>query len=128
MNLSEQRARRHRHNRVLRDTPAELLDHFKAQALRTLGVVGPDVDINECPAVFAGNFGAEPVHFIVVAFDANDLRAVNQRIHYLALFEIGGNEDVSLESGGGGIRGDGVGQVAGRGASDCVKAEFTRTA
>ena len=113
---------------MLRDTPAELLDNFKAQALGTLGVIGPHVDVDERPAVFAGNFRAEPVHFVVVAFDADDLGAVNQRVHHLALLEIGGNEDVGFESGRGGVRGDRVGQVAGRSAGDCGKTEFTRAA
>src|SRR5207245_11232104 len=118
----------HRHHCVVRDMPAELLDKFKAQALGTLGVVGPHVDVDERPAVFAGNFRAEPVYFVVVAFDADDLGAVNQRVHHLALLEIGGNEDVGFEFGGGGVRGDGVGQGTSRTARYRGKTEFTPAA
>ena len=128
MYLGQQRSGGHRDHRVLGNPPGELLDDFKAHALGTFGVIGPHVDIHKGPAVFPSDFSAKPVHFIVVAFDPDDLGAVNQRVHHLALFEVGGNKDVGLQSGSGGVRGDGVGQIAGRSAGDGGETQLARAA
>ena len=126
LDFGEQRTGSHRHNGVLRHSPAELLDNLKAHALRAFRVIRPHVDVHKGPAVFARDFRAEPVHFVVVAFDPDDFRAVNQRIHHLALLKVGRNEYVGFQSGCGGVRGDGVGEIAGRSAGDRGETQLAR--
>ena len=108
--------------------PAELFDDFEAHALGTFGVVGAHIDVHERPAEFAGDFRAEPIHFVVMAFDADDVRAVNERVDDLALLEIRRDKDVGFEPGRGGIGGDGVGEIAGRSAGDGGETQFARAA
>ena len=96
--------------------------------LRALGVIRAQVHVHETPAVFAGDFGAEAVDLVVGAVDADDVGAIDERAEDFALLEIGGDEHVALQAGAGGIGGDGVGEVAGRGAGDDLEAEFARAA
>ena len=70
--------------------------------------------------------GAEPVDVVVVAADADQVGAVDAGREQLLLLEVGGDEDVGVEAGGGGVGGDGVGEVAGRGAGDGLEAELLR--
>ncbi len=63
-----------------------------------------------------------------MAFDADDVRAVNERVDNFALLQIRRNENVGFQSGARGLGGDGIGQIAGGGAGDGVKAEFLRAA
>src|SRR5438445_230666 len=66
-------------------SPAELLGDLEAHGLRAFGVVGPEIDVYEAPAVFAGDLGTEAVHVVVRAMDADDLRAVDERPEDFAL-------------------------------------------
>ena len=128
VNLRQQRAAGHRDDGVAREFPTKLLGDLEAHALRAFGVIGTQVDVHEAPAVFAGDLGAEPVDLVVSAVDADDIRAINERAEHFALLEIGGNEDVALQAGRGGVGGDGIGEVAGGGAGDDLEAEFPRAA
>ena len=63
---------------------------------------------------------------VVVAVDADEAGAVDQRVEDLGGLEVGGNEDAGLEAEARGLGGDGVGEVAGRGAADGGEAELLR--
>ena len=128
VDLSEQRTGRHRDDGVIGRAPAELFGNFIRHALGTFGVVGAHIDVHKRPAKFAGDLGAEAVHFVVMAFDADDVGAVDERVENLALFQIGRNEHVGFKSGARSIGGNGVREVAGRGARDGLETEFLRAA
>ena len=128
VNFREQRAGRHRDDGVLRRAPAELLGDFIRHALRAFGVVGAHIDVHKRPAELAGDLGAEAVHLVVMAFDGDDIRAVNERVQNFALLQIRRNENVGFQSGARGLGGDGIRQIAGGGAGDGVKTEFLRAA
>ena len=128
VDLGEERAAGHRDDGVAREFPAELLGNFEAHALGSFGVVRAEVHIHKAPAVFAGDLGAEAVHLIIGAFDADDLRAVNKRSNNFAFFQICGNQDITGESGGGCIGGHGVREVSGGGAGDYFEPQFAGAA
>ena len=128
VDLGEERAAGHRDDGVAREFPAELLGNFEAHALGSFGVVGAEVHIHKAPAVFASDLGAEAVHLIVGAFDADDLRAVNKRSDDFALLQIRGDEDIARETCGGGIGCHGVREVPGGGTGDNFEAQFAGTA
>ena len=60
---------------------------------------------------------------VVVAVDAHQRGAVNLRVENLRGLEVGGNKDVGLEAQARGVRGHGIGQVAGRRAADGIESE-----
>ena len=63
---------------------------------------------------------------VVVAVDADEARAVDQRVEDFGGLEIGGHEDAGFEAKARGLCGDRVGEVAGGGAADGVEAEVAR--
>jgi len=63
-----------------------------------------------------------------MAFDGDDVGTVDERVENLALFQIGRDEDVALQTSARGIGGNGVGEVAGGGAGDGLETEFLRAA
>ena len=128
LDFRQQRAGCHRHDGVLRDAPAGLFHDFIRHALRAFGVVGAHVHVHERPAELARDLGAEAVHFVVMTFDGDHVRAIDERVDDFSLLQIGRDENVSFQAGGGRIGGDGIGEVAGGSASDGLKAEFPRTA
>ena len=128
VDFREERTGGHRDDGVARDAPAELLHDFKAHALAAFGVIRAQVHVHEAPAVFAGDFGAETVHLIVGAVDADDVRAVHERAEHFALLEVGGDEDVAFQSGARGVGSDGVCEVSSRGAGDDFEAQLLRAA
>ncbi len=73
-----------------------------------------------------GQLRAEAVDVVVVAVDADQTGAVDARCEQLLGLEVGGDEDVGVEAGGRGVCGDGIGEVARRGAGDGLVAELTR--
>ena len=113
---------------MARQLPAELLGDLEAHRLRSLSVVGAEVDVHKSPTVFAGDLGAETVDLIVGALDPDDVGAVDERTEHLPLLKVRGDEDIALEAGICGVGGDGVGQIAGRGTGHDLESEFTRTA
>ena len=128
VDLGEERAAGHRDDCVAWELPAELLGDFEAHAFGSLRVVGAEVHIHKAPAVFAGDLGAEAVHLIVGAFDADDLCAVNKRADNFALLQIRGDEDIARETCSGCIGGHGVREVAGGGAGDDFEAQLAGAA
>ena len=122
--LGEQRARGDRADDAVGQLPAELLDRLVGERLRALGVVGAQVDVDEGPRARLGELGAEPVDVVVVAPDADQVGAVDAGREQLLLLEVGGDEDVGVEAGGGGVRRDRVREVAGRGAGHGLEAEL----
>ena len=104
-----------------RQPPAELLGDLVAQRLGALGVVGPDVDVDERPALLlAGDLRREPVDVVVVALHGHQRAAVHRGGDDLGALEVLGDEDHGLHAGAGAGRGDRVGEVAGRGAREDV--------
>ena len=91
-NLRQQGAGRHGNDGLIRRAPAELFDGLKGQRLRPFGIVGSYVDVDEGPAMLAGNLAAKPVHIIVVAFNLDDIRLVDQIAEHLRGFKIGRNK------------------------------------
>ena len=63
--------------------------------------------------MFAGDFAAEPVHIVVVAFNLHDIRLVDQIAEDLRGFKVGRDEHITLHARCGCMRRHGVGQVAG---------------
>ena len=124
--LADQRAAGHRADDVVGQAPAELLGDLVADGLRALGVVGAQVHVDEAPVVLVGDQRAEAVDVVVVAVDADQPRAVDLRVEHLGGLEVGGDEDAGLQAQARRLRGDGVGQVAGRGAADGLEAEGLR--
>ena len=124
--LGEERAGGDRADDPVGQLPAELLDGLVGERLRALGVVGAQVDVDEGPGPGLGELGAEPVDVVVVAADADQVGPVDAGREQLLLLEVGGDEDVGVEAGGGGVGGDRVGEVAGRGAGDGLEAELVR--
>ena len=112
MDLGDQRAARHGDNDVLRQTPAELLGDFISHGLRTLGVVGAQVDVDDAPGVLLRNFGAKAVHLIVIALHVHQVGAVNLRGDDFLWFEVGGNEDERLKAAGRSLRRHRVGEIS----------------
>ncbi len=105
-NFSDQRAAGHGDDDVVRKTPAELFGDLIADGLRTFGVVGAEVYVDEPPGVLVGNLGAEAIDVIVVAVDADQARAVDKGVEDLGGLEISGDEDGGLEAQACGLRGD----------------------
>ena len=90
VNLADERAAGHRADDVLREPPAEFLGDFEAHRLRAFGVERPQVHVHEAPAVLDGDLGAEAVHLVVGAVDADDLRPVDRGAEDLGPLQIGG--------------------------------------
>ena len=75
-----------------------------------------------------GDLRAQAIHLVVIAGDANEARAVNLRGQNFRRLDIGGNENPGLKAAARGLRGDGVGEIAGGGATDDFEAELARGA
>ena len=69
----------------------------------------------------------QPVHGVVVALDRDHGRPVGAGGEDLRLFEVGGDQHVGGQPGRGGVRRDGVGEVARRGTGDRLEAELLGT-
>ena len=128
LDLGEQRSARDRHDDMVGGLPSELLGGLEREGLRSLRVVGPHVDVHERPLVQPGELRAQAVDVVVVAVDGNDVAAVDRRGDDLALFEVGGDEHVRAQPGVRGVRGDRVGEVAGRSTGRDLEAELERLA
>src|SRR5581483_2077345 len=103
VDFGQERAGSHADDGVFGNAPIELLDDLVAHALGTFSVIRAHIDIDEGPAKFAGNFGAQAIDFIVMALDADDRGAVDKRVDDFSLLQIGGNKNVSYQTGGGGV-------------------------
>ena len=128
LDLGEQRAARDRDDHVVGCLPSELLRGLERERLRTLGVERPHVDVDERPLVQPGELRAEAVDVVVVAFDRDEVAAVDRRGDDLALLEVGRDEHVRPQARVRRVRGDGVREVAGRCARRDLEAELERLA
>ena len=64
-----------------------------------------------------GDLRAEAIDVVVVAVDAHDARAVDGSVQNLGGLEIGGNKDAGVEALLRGLRGHGIGKIAGGGTA-----------
>ena len=91
--LGELAARCHRDDHVIGRLPAELLGHLEGECLRPLGVVGPDVHVDEGPRrVLARQLGAQAVDVVVGPLDRHHVAAVDGGGHDLRRLEVVGDE------------------------------------
>ena len=121
MHLRQQRAGGHGGDDLSRQPPTELLGHLVAQRLGALGVVGPDVDVDErrlFEFVGLGQLAAEPVDVVVGTFDTHQGAAVDRRLDDLGRLQVGRNEDDGVHPDPRRVGRDRVGQVAGGRAGD----------
>ena len=73
--------------------PAELLGDLVAEGLGALGVVRPDVDVDERPVLLlAGDLAGQPVDVVVVALDGDQLAAVDRGGEDLLLLQVARDE------------------------------------
>src|SRR5260370_33061187 len=121
--LADQRAAGHRNDDIVGETPSELLGDLVAYGLRALGVVGAKIYVDQTPVVLVRNQRAEAVDVVVVAVDANKARAVYLGVENLCGLEIRRHENAGLDAETGCLRGDRVGEVAGGGGTDSLKAK-----
>jgi hypothetical protein len=77
LDLGEQRSTRGGHDHVIGDLPTELLGGLERERLGALGVERAHVHVHERPLVDAGELGAQPVDVVVVAFDRDDVAAID---------------------------------------------------
>ena len=124
MDFSDQSAARHRDDDGVGRAPAELFGDFVAEGLRAFGIEGPQIHVHESPGIPIDDLAAQPIHVVVVAVDRDQPRAVDRCRRDLALFEIVRNQNERRQSGRRRVRSDGVGQIAGGGASDGFEFEF----
>ena len=122
--LGQERAGRHRNDHLVRRAPAELLDGLERQRLRAFRIVGANIDIHKGPAMFAGDLAAEAIDVVVIAFDLDHVRLIDQIPEDFRGFQIAGNEYVGAHPGGSRMGGDGIRQIAGRGTGNGFKAQF----
>ena len=78
--------------------PAQLLDNLECDGLRPFGVIAPQVDVRECPAIPVTNLGTQTVHVIIGAVDANHVGPRYGRPQNLARFQTLRNKDVALKA------------------------------
>jgi hypothetical protein len=109
---------------MLRITPPELLGDLEAVRFRAFGVVRPQVDVDESPAVAVRHLRAEPVHVVVRARDREDRRVEDRRSQQLSRFEIVRDEHAALDAEARGVRGHAVREVPGGGAGEHRKSEL----
>src|SRR5262249_3980772 len=124
--LREERAGGDRRDDGVGRLPAELLDDLEREGLRALGVVGAQVDVDEAPLDLARELGDEPRAVVVAAAHAVDARAVDRRGLDLLRLETRRAEDDGRHPERRRARGDGAGEVAGRGAGEGVEPELLR--
>src|SRR5262249_19084679 len=124
VNLADQTPARHGRHDVIGSAPTQVFGDLEANRFRPLCVKRTKVDVNEAPAEYKRNLRTEAVYLIVVAIDRDHLRAVDGCPEHLALFEALGNQHVGVESRSGGVGSHAVREVARRGASHGLKAEF----
>ena len=125
VDLGQLASRGDRDDDVVGQLPAELLGDLEGEGLGALGVVGADVDVDEGPGgELARQLGAEPVDVVVAAVDGDEVAAEDGRRDELHGLEVVGHEDERLHAGPRRVGGDGVGEVAGRGAGGDLEAEL----
>ena len=109
---------------MLRQAPAELFGDFEAIGLGAFGVIGPQVHVHDRPAVLVGDLGAKAIDVVVIAADADHVRAEDQRAEDFPLLEIVRDHDIAADARLRRMGGGAVGQIAGAGAADRVETEL----
>ena len=104
--------------------PTERLCHLEVMGLGTFGIIGPQINVDEGPAVFVTDLTTESIDVIIVAFDRDGFWPVNGGTNDLSLFQAVGNKDVTLQSGSRCMCCDCVGEISGRRAGHGVESEF----
>ena len=112
----------------MRRLPAELLRHLVAERLAPLRVEGPHVDVDDGPTVVVRELAAQPVDLIVRPVDGDEGRPVHCRPDDLAAFQVGGEEDLGVQSRLRPVRRDRTHEVPGRDASERLELELQRLA
>src|SRR5262245_49867760 len=74
--------------------------------------------------MFAGNLAAEAIDIVVIAFDFDHVRLVDQIPKDLSGLQIAGNEHVGTHSSGSSMGGNRIGQVTGRGTGNGLESQF----
>src|SRR5262249_19898693 len=97
---------------------------LEAMGLGTFGIIGPQINVDEGPAVFVTDLTTDSIDVIIVAFDRDGFWPVNGGTNDLSLFQAVGNKDVALQSGSRCMRCDCIGAISGRRAGHCVESEF----
>ncbi len=77
LDLGDERPAGHGNYDVVGQAPTELLGDFVADGLRSLGVVRPEVDVDESPIALVSDLRAEAIHLIVATGNADEIRAKN---------------------------------------------------
>jgi hypothetical protein len=113
---------------VLWQAPAQLLGNFEAVGLGAFRVIGPQIDVDDGPAVFVGDLCAEAIDVIVVAAYAHHRGAEDQRAEDLPLLQIVGDHHIAAKARLGGVGSGAVGKVSRAGATDRVESKFDRLA
>ena len=109
-----------------RRAPAELLDDLERHRLGAFAVVRAQVHVHQSPPEAVGHLRAEPVHVVVRAAHAHQVRPKTLVADDLGRLEVVRDEDPGGEAGARRVRRDGVGEVASGRASDDVEPERTR--
>ena len=116
----------HRHNHVVRQSPSQLFGDFKSHGLRAFRVIRTQIHIDEAPSVFVRDLRAQPIHLVVAARNANQLRAINLRAQNFCRLKICGNEDPRFESVARRLRRNRIGKIPGRRTRHRIEAEAPR--
>ena len=125
--LRVQRARCQRRHHDVGCSPAELLRDLEGDGLGALGVEGPQVDVQEGPALeLVGELQAEPVDLVIGALDAHERRAQRAGLRHLGRFQVGRHEDDGTQPPGRGGGRHGGREVAGGGAGEGVEPPLRR--
>ena len=109
---------------------AELLGNLEADGLGAFFgvVVEPQVHAltKRFPVVALGNLRAEAIHMVIVTIDANQRCSIDLGVEDLGRFKIARHENVGLQAKARGVRGDGVGKIAGGRTADGLEAKGLR--
>ena len=94
------------------ELPAQLLGNFIAQGLGPFRVVGPQINVDEAPAVVIADLCTQAIDIIIVSFQGNDSGFAKQRPGDLGRFDVIGNKKQTGKTGLGTVGGNGAGQIA----------------
>ena len=102
----QERSARHGDDDVIWRFPTQLFHRLVEKGLGSFGIIRTDVDVDEGPFIFGADFAAESIDFVVSAADADEIRSKDESPENFSGFQITGNENVTFQTGGGGIGSD----------------------
>ncbi len=103
-----------------------LLGDLESVGLGPFGVIWPQIDVHDGPAIFVGDLRAEPIDVIIRPANSHHRRAEDQAAQNLSLLQIVRDHDKATNARHGRVGGRAVGQVPRAGAADRVEAKFDR--